>query len=138
MLPSENLGVFISKEQAMKKQQNNRPRPLITLTAVFFAGIVVVLLGAVSAVFGLGSAAFTGKFGSLQITTTSVGIVLVIAGMIFLYKLATLIPHNLLVTVGDPKGKVKGVDIKELDTKEMTRIIEAQSTNQAPPITDHE
>jgi protein-S-isoprenylcysteine O-methyltransferase Ste14 len=75
----------------MHNQQNNQPRRSVILSLVFVVAIVVTILGAVSAVFGIGSAVFNGKWGNLQITTTSVGLVLVIVGFLFLFYMTRLI-----------------------------------------------
>jgi hypothetical protein len=76
----------------MSKQPPDRPRTSIVITALIFAVIVIVLLGAASAILGLGSAPLIGKWGKFDIKTTSVGLVLVFEGLIFLYKLVKLLP----------------------------------------------
>ena len=76
----------------MSKQPPNRPRTSRAITALIFAVIGIVLLGAAIALLGLGSAPFIGKWGNFDIKTTSVGLVLVIEGVIFLSKLVKLLP----------------------------------------------
>ena len=76
----------------MSKQPPNRLPMSRALTALIFAVIGIVLLGAVIALLGLGSSPFFGQWGNFDIKTTCVGLVLVIEGAIFLFKLVKLLP----------------------------------------------
>ena len=76
----------------MSKQPPNRPRTSRAIIALIFAVIGIVLLGAAVALLGLGSAPFIGQWGNFDSKTTSVGLVLVIEGVIFLFKLVKRLP----------------------------------------------
>ena len=76
----------------MSKQPPHRPRTSRAITALIFAVIGIVLLGAAIAFLGLGSAPFIGTWGNFDMKTTSVGLVLVIEGVIFLSKLVKHLP----------------------------------------------
>lgn len=83
-----------------KKKTSKRKRKSIsvTFTALVWTGILLAIAGAVVAVLGLGNVtSFQGKIGNIQITTTSIGLVIMIVGSVLAGTIALHLPKDVRV-----------------------------------------
>jgi hypothetical protein len=70
----------------------------ITFTLLIWSGIVLAFLGAVVAIIGAGGAtAFDGKFGNIEVKTTSVGLAILVVGSLLAGTIALRLPKDVRV-----------------------------------------
>lgn len=70
----------------------------ITFTLLIWSGIVLAFLGAIVAIIGVGGAtAFDGKFGNIEIKTTSVGLAILVVGSVLAGTIALRLPKDVRV-----------------------------------------
>lgn len=87
------------QREQRKENESTEPRTLsVTFTVLIWAGIALAIFGAIVAILGVGgAAAFDGKIGSIEVKTGSVGLAILVVGLIFAGTIALRLPRNVRV-----------------------------------------